>query len=154
MEKVYSAGYHCDCYVIRIKPAKKENASEAAGGAVTLRIENGRVKGFTYEMMKALVESDDVVVYSDSTGPFGEDEGAEVFSTSPKDATGEYDMGDGDVERPEDCKTLVVLDRDVGQSDCNWSGFDEDEGNEGENIYILASALPMATTIWHSKKFI
>lgn len=128
--------------------------NEAASNAVTLRIENGRVKGFTYEMMKALVESDDVVVYSDSTGPFGEDEGAMVISTSPKDATGEYDMGDGDVERPEDCKTLVVFDRDVGQSDCDWTGFGEDEGNEGENIYIPASYLPMATTIWHAKKFI
>lgn len=135
-------------------PKIKLVKNEAASNAVTLRIENGRVKGFTYEMMKALVESGDVTVYSDSTGPFGEDEGAEVVSTSPKDAIGEYDMGDGDVERPEDCETLVVLDRNVGQSDRNWSGFDEDEGNEGENIYILASALPMATTIWHSKKFI
>jgi hypothetical protein len=41
MEKVYSAGYHCDCYVIRIKPAKKENASEAADGAVIAHANEG-----------------------------------------------------------------------------------------------------------------
>lgn len=136
---------------IKVRESKKQ---EAAGKPVTLKIENGRVYGLTYEMAKACVLSDDVVVYSDSTGPFGEDEGAMVISCDPRDAEGEYDFGDGDIERPEDCSTLVVLDRDIGQSDCNWSGFDEDEGNEGESIYILASALPMATTIWHSKKLI
>ena len=128
--------------------------NEAASAPVTLRIENGRVKGFTYPMMKALVDSGNVSVFSDSTGPFGEDEGAEVISTTPDKARGVRDRGDGDEERAADCDTLVVFNRENGQSGTNWGGFDEDEGNEGENIYIAVVELPKAVEIWRARNFV
>jgi len=131
--------------------SEKTEAAPAAKG-VTLKISNGRVKGFTYEMLKACVEDDSICPYMEGTGPFGEDQGAMIVSCDAKDASGEMDLGGGDVYRPEETDDIVVADREIGQSGLDWTSFAD--GNVDEDAYISVNDLPKAVTIWHTKGLI
>lgn len=136
---------------IKVKECTPEPMAEAREKA-TLRIENGRVKGLTYEMLKACVEDDEICPYMEGTGPFGEDQGAMIVSCDAKDASGEMDLGGGDVYRPEETSDIVVVDREIGQSGLDWTSFAD--GNVDEDAYIPVGDLPKATTIWHAKGLI
>ena len=136
---------------IKVKECTPEPMAEARE-KVTLRIENGRVKGLTYEMLKACVEDDDICPYMEGTGPFGEDQGAMIVSCDAKDASGEMDLGGGDVYRPEETSDIVVVDREIGQSGLDWTSFAD--GNVDEDAYIPVGDLPKAATIWHAKGLI
>ena len=137
---------------IKVNSTSKKTEAALAAKEVTLRISNGRVKGLTYEMLKACVESDDICPYMEGTGPFGEDQGAEIISCDAGDAEGEMDLGGGDVYRAEETSDLVVVDREIGQSGLNWTSFDG--GDVSEDAYIPVGDLPKATTIWHAKGLI
>lgn len=127
---------------IKVKECTPKPASEARE-KVTLRIEGGHVSGFTYEMAKAL-ENEDVSIFVADTGPFGEDEKAEIISFDAGQAEGEFDLGGGDKSTPEDIYDIIVIDREFGQSDCNWADF----SGEQENVYILAGDLDKAASAW------
>lgn len=132
-----------------IKGAKTEASNSVP---VTLRIVGGRVRGFTYEMLKALVEDSDEEVYLEGTGPMGEDQGAVIVSCNAADAKGVIDLGGGDTEGADSVRDLIVADREIGQSGCNWTGYAD--GKAADDAYIAVGSLPMAATIWHSKGFI
>lgn len=132
--------------------SNKTEAVSEARKEVTLKIDNGRVKGLTYEMLKACVEDDDICPYMEGTGPFGEDQGAMIVSCDAKDASGEMDLGGGDVYRPEETDDIVVVDREIGQSGLDWTSFAD--GNVDEDAYIPVGDLPKAVTIWHAKGLI
>lgn len=121
---------------------KAETVSEAAQG-VRLTIAKGRVSGFTYEMAKAL-KGEDVSIFVADTGPFGEDEKAEIISFDASQAEGEFDLGGDDDFKPEDVDDIIVIDKEFGQSECNWASFSE----ERENVYILAGDLSKAASAW------
>lgn len=125
-----------------IKLIKKNN--EAAKKAV-LTIEGGRVTGITYEMAKALGPTN-VSVYVANTGPFGEDEGAIAISFRPEDADGEMDLDDSgeDVFTPNDATNIIVFDKELGQSGCNWSDYEQVE----PDIYVLTDELGEAVATW------
>ena len=137
---------------IKVNGTSKKTEAAPAAKEVTLKINNGRVKGLTYEMLKACVEDDDICPYMENTGPFGEDQGAMIVSCNAKDANGEMDLGGGDVYRPEDTDDIVVVDREIGQSGLDWTSFAD--GNVDEDAYIPVGDLPKATTIWHAKGLI
>ena len=126
-----------------IKLVKK--TTEATKQPVTLKITNGRVKGLTYEMAKALID-EDVSVFVEDTGPFGEDEKAEIISYNPKSdlVDGEIDLGGGDVSTIEDVSDPIIIDREFGQSGCNWADFSDLD----DYIYILAGDLSKAAAKW------
>lgn len=123
-----------------IKLIKKNN--ENAEKAV-LTIEGGRAKGITYEMAKALGPTN-VSVYMENSGPFGEDEGAVAVSFRPEDAKGKMDLGDGDFA-PADATDIIVFDKDLGQTGCNWSDYELVE----PDIYVRTEDLAAAVTAWH-----
>ena len=134
---------------IKVRESKKQ---EAGTKAINLKIEGHRVTGLTYDMVKACVESDDISVYLADTGPFGEDEGAEIISCDVTDAEGEMDLGGGDTSTADDASCLIVVDREIGQSGLNWADYYE--ANEDEYTYILAGDLPGAASLWVAKKLI
>ncbi len=127
---------------IKVKECTTKPTSEAQE-KVTLRIEGGRVSGFTYGMAKAL-KDEDVSIFVADTGPFGEDEKAEIISFDASQAEGEFDLGGDDEFRPEDVANIIVIDKEFGQSECNWADFNEEQ----ENIYILAGDLSKAAAAW------
>lgn len=133
-----------------IKFAKK--MSEGAKKPVTLKIEDGRVYGLTYPMVKACVDSDHVIVSMKGTGPFGEDEEAMIVSCNPDDASGEIDLGGGDSISPHDVEDILVTDSEIGQSGLDWVDYYED--GVSDDIYISVHALPMAATLWQSANLI
>ena len=126
-----------------IKFIKKNN--EGAKKTV-LTIEGGRVKGITYEMARALSPTN-VSVYVENTGPFGEDEGTVAISFRPEDAEGEMNLdGTGkDVLTPDDAANIIVFDKDLGQSGCDWSDYELVE----PDIYVLVDELAEAVAAWH-----
>ena len=134
----------------KIKMIHGQKAEASNSVTVTLTIVGGRVRGFTYEMLKALVEDSDEEVYLEGTGPFGEDQGATIISCNVADAEGEYEAGS--TVTPEGTSDLIVADREIGQSGRNWTGYAD--GNVAEDAYIAVGSLPKAVTLWHSKGFI
>lgn len=126
--------------------------SEGAKKPVTLKIEDGRVYGLTYPMVKACVDSDDVIVYMKDTGPFGEDEGAMIISCDPGDANGPMDLGGGDSIDPHDVEDILVTDSEIGQTGLDWADYYAD--GVADDIYISAHDLPMAATLWQGANLI
>lgn len=133
-----------------IKLAKR--MSEGAKKPVTLKIEDGRVYGLTYPMVKACMGSDDVVVWLKGTGPFGEDVAAIIVSCDPDDANGEMDLGGGGSIAPHDVEDILVTDSEIGQSGLDWVDYLAD--GVADDIYISAHDLPMATTLWQGANLI
>ena len=133
-----------------IRIAKKMR--EGAKKPVTLKIEDGRVYGLTYPMVKACVDSDDIVVSIKGTGPFGEDEEAMIVSCDPDDANGEMDLGGGSCILPHDVEDILVTDSEIGQSGLDWVDYNED--GVSDDIYISVHDLPMAATIWNGAHLI
>lgn len=125
-----------------IKLIKKNNE---ASKKTVLTIEGGRAKGITYAMAKALSPTN-VSVYVENTGPFGEDEGAVAISFRPEDADGEMDLdGTGeDVLTPKDASNIIVFDKELGQSGCDWSDYELVE----PDIYIRTDELAEAVAAW------
>lgn len=141
--------------IIKVKRSTAA-ASEARTKEVELLIKGGRVRGFDYEMAKAL-ENSNVSVFVEDTGPFGEDEGAEIISYSPDQATGVYDTGDGDTFEAADIEDLIVIDKEFGQSGCNWTSFGDNSPSSlfrDAPYYILAGDLSQASKIWETRGFI
>lgn len=114
-----------------------------------LKIKNDRVKGLSYEMVKALKESK-ITIFVEGTGPYGEDQGAEVISFSADDADGEIDLGEEEVLTAEDADDLVVLDHNIGQTGCDWTSYDCIK----DDTYIRSYDLAAASAIWYNLKLI
>lgn len=127
---------------IGIKLIKKTNE---ASKKTVLTIEGGRVMGITYAMAKALGQTE-VDVHVDGTGPFGEDEGAVAISFDPEDAEGEMDLdgSDEDVLTPKDATNIIVFDKELGQSGCDWSDYELVE----PDIYVRTDELAEAVAVW------
>lgn len=117
-----------------IKLIKKNNEESKK---TVLTIEGGRAKGITYAMARALSPTN-VSVYVENTGPFGEDEGAVAISFDPEDAEGEMDLD------PKDATNIIVFDKELGQSGCDWSDYELVE----PDIYIRTDELAEAVAAW------
>lgn len=122
-----------------IKLIKKNNE---ASKKTVLTIEGGRAKGITYEMARAL-RSTNVSVYLENSGPFGEDQETVAISFRPEDAEGEMDMGDGTFT-PKDATEIIVFDKELGQTGCDWSDYELVE----PDIYVRTDELAEAVAAW------
>lgn len=117
---------------------------------VVLRIKSGRVKGFGYAMLKALLEDGSVGVFAEGMSPSGES--AKIVSTSLDQAEGTYTSKSGQPLRPEDFERdgLVIMDSKLKQSDCNWTTFYDVR----DSVYIDSGDIGKAAHVWAKRGLI